>query len=423
MIKNLRDIIKISVIINMWFKKKSNDNGGEQSDIILESITDGVLMVDKNNVIHSFNHGAELITGWEAQDALTLDVHSVLQFVDDKGTLYDVGNNPFDKAQATHEEIKDNKAYLKTISGKVISTAIVVTPLLNDQGKTKGLVAVFRDVSEERQEEKQRAEFISTASHEMRTPVAAIEGYLALALNPKVAQVDEKARDYLEKAHASTQHLGQLFQDLLQAAKSEDGRLVNHPKVTEMSSFLRDLAGELKFSAEKKGLNVDLNLDGGGVENNVKQKVVAPLYYSYVDPDRIREAVTNLFDNAVKYTESGTIALGISGDRENVTLNISDTGQGIPPEDISHLFQKFYRVDNSATRTIGGTGLGLFLCRKIVELYQGKIWVESTLGKGSTFYMKFPRISKEKAESIKLTEASVVPAAPLNNSDPEQPQA
>lgn len=423
MIKNLRDIIKLSVIINMWFNKKNNKSKTSgQADVILQSISDGVLMVDKNNQIHSFNKGAEQITGWKAEDALTLDVHSVLQFVDDKGTLYEVGKNPFDQAQSTKQEIKDNKSYIKTISGKVISLAIVVTPIdinINESG----LVAVFRDVSEERQEEKQRAEFISTASHEMRTPVAAIEGYLALALNPKVAQVDEKARDYLEKAHSSTQHLGQLFQDLLQAAKSEDGRLVNHPAVTEMSSFLRDLAAELKFSAEKKGLNVDLNLDGGGVENAVKQKVVAPLYYAYVDPDRIREAVTNLFDNAVKYTESGTIALGISGDRDNVLLNISDTGQGIPAEDIPHLFQKFYRVDNSATRTIGGTGLGLFLCRKIVELYQGKIWVESTLGKGSTFYMKFPRLSKDKAESMKTADSSVSPAAPLDNVRTTQPQA
>lgn len=406
----------------MWFSKNKSSESSEQADVILESISDGVLMVDKKNTIHTFNRGAEVITGWKANDAITLDVHSVLQFVDEKGTLYDVGNNPFDRAHSTHQEVKDSKAYIKTISGKVISLAIVVTPISGDKG-INGLVAVFRDVSEERREEKQRAEFISTASHEMRTPVAAIEGYLALALNPKVAQVDEKARDYLEKAHASTQHLGQLFQDLLQAAKSEDGRLVNHPKVVDMSGFITELAGELKFSAEKKGLNVDLNLDGGGVENNVKQKVISPLYFAYVDPDRIREAVTNLFDNAVKYTEAGTIALGISGDKDNVTLTVSDTGQGIPAEDIPHLFQKFYRVDNSATRTIGGTGLGLFLCRKIVELYQGRIWVESTVGKGSTFYIRIPRLSKDKAESMKVTESTIMPAAPLENTIKTQPQA
>lgn len=405
----------------MWLKRKnSSKNPSYQADIILESISDGVVVVDTSNAIQTFNKGAEIITGWKAVDTTSLDVHSVLHFVDDKGTLYDVGNNPFDKATTSHQEVRDNKAYIKTISGKVISIAIVVTPLMKD-AEYNGLVAVFRDVSEERQEEKQRAEFISTASHEMRTPVAAIEGYLALALNPKVAQLDEKARDYLEKAHASTQHLGQLFQDLLQAAKSEDGRLSNHPKVIEMSTFIKDLTSELKFSAEKKGLNVNLNLGENEALGTIKQKVVSPLYYTYVDPDRIREAVTNLFDNAVKYTESGSVEIGITGDKDSVTVSVSDTGQGIPAEDVPHLFQKFYRVDNSATRTIGGTGLGLFLCRKIVELYQGRIWVESAVGKGSTFYMKFPRLSQEKAESLKQAEASVVPAAPIENSMTLQP--
>lgn len=400
----------------MWFKKKSTPgfSGKEQADVILQSISDGVIMVDGKNLILSFNKGAENITGWSSEDAVSLDIHSVLQFVDEKGTLYEVGKNPFDKVSTNHQEAKDNKAYLKTKSGKVISIAIVVTPVSLGED-TQGAVAVIRDVSEERQEEKQRAEFISTASHEMRTPVAAIEGYVALALNPKVAQIDEKARDYLLKAHASTQHLGQLFQDLLMAAKSEDGRLSSHPKVVEMSAFITELSSELRFSAEKKGLNVSLLLNGDGPTKNIKQKVISPLYYAYVDPDRIREAVTNLFDNAVKYTEAGTISLGISGDDNSVQIFVSDTGQGIPAEDIQHLFQKFYRVDNSSTRTIGGTGLGLFICRKIVELYDGRIWVESTLGRGSTFYMKFPRISKEKADGIRAAEASVVPAAPMGN--------
>lgn len=408
----------------MWLikKNKSAFHDGNQADIILESISDGVLTVDTHGIVQTFNKGAETITGWAAHDALNLDIHSVLQFVDDKGTLYEVGKNPFDKALDSHEETKDTKAYIKTISGKVISVAIVITPLL-DSNELVGLVSVFRDVSEERQEEKQRVEFISTASHEMRTPVAAIEGYIALALNNRVAQIDEKARDYLEKAHVSTQHLGQLFQDLLQAAKSEDGRLTNHPKVVDMGAFITDLAGELKFSAEKKGLNVELHLDGESSASTAKQKVIAPLYYAYIDPDRVCEAVTNLYDNAVKYTEAGTIALGITGDSNSVQISVTDTGQGIPPEDIPHLFQKFYRVDNSATRTIGGTGLGLFLCSKIAELYEGRIWVESTLGKGSTFFMKFPRLSNEKVESLKTAEASVVPAAPIDNAVPPQPQA
>jgi len=124
------------------------------------------------------------------------------------------------------------------------------------------------------------------------------------------------------------------------------------------------------------------------------------------DPDRMREVITNLFDNACKYTDQGKISLGLTGNDSVVQLYIRDTGAGIAPEDIPHLFQKFYRVDNSATRTIGGTGLGLFICRKIVELYQGRIWVESTMGSGSTFYINLPRLTTQKAEELMGAEST-----------------
>ena len=287
-----------------------------------------------------------------------------------------------------------------------------MAPLADSAKRTTGLVAVFRDVSEERAEENQRAEFISTASHEMRTPVAAIEGYLSLALNEKVATIDNRARDYLEKAHSSTKHLGQLFQDLLTSAKAEDGRLTNHPKVVEMGAFLEQLAQDLRFSAEKKGLFMEFLFGNSNIKDASSSgardmnKVIRPLYYVQVDPDRMREVITNIFDNGCKYTEEGKVSLGLTGNDGVVQIYIKDTGAGIPPEDIAHLFQKFYRVDNSATRTIGGTGLGLFICRKIVELYQGRIWVESDLGKGSTFYINIPRLTSAKAEQLMAAEAS-----------------
>lgn len=385
-----------------------------KSEIILSAIEDGVVLLDNSWTIQLFNAAATTITGWQHDEAIGLNIHAVLQFVDEKGTLYDVGKNPFDRAAADMAPVRDNTAYLKTRSDKTISVSVSVSPLLNKDGQMEGAVGIFRDVSEERQEEKQRAEFISTASHEMRTPVAAIEGYLALALNEKVANIDSKARDYLEKAHASTQHLGKLFQDLLTAAKSEDGRLINHPTVVDASQFLQEVTSDVRFTAEKKGLQLEFLLgnDGGHTVNadSGGQKVIAPLYNIHVDPDRLREVITNLFDNAVKYTETGKITIGLTGDDKVVQIRVSDTGQGIPAEDIGHLFQKFYRVDNSATRTIGGTGLGLFICRKIVELYNGRIWVESKLGEGSTFYINLPRLSTEKVQEIRALEASQVPA-------------
>ncbi len=170
-----------------------------------------------------------------------------------------------------------------------------------------------------------------------------------------------------------------------------------------MGAYLQEITDGMKFAAEKKNLLLDflLGSDGGHlVSANQRERVVRPLYYVLIDPERMREVITNLFDNAVKYTESGKITIGLTGDDKIVQFRISDTGHGIAAEDIPHLFQKFYRVDNSDTRTIGGTGLGLFICKKIVELYDGRIWVESEVGKGSTFFINLQRLSTERANEL-----------------------
>ncbi len=366
------------------------------SDLLIESIAEGVIVVDKEGQIQLFNKAAVSITGWSKVDALGLDYKSIIKLETEKGEPIDASLDPIKIVLASGKTQTDNSLKLKTHSEKTIDITLVVSPIMNTDLSIKAVVAVFRDVSEEKSEERQRAEFISTASHEMRTPVAAIEGYLALAMNDKVAKIDSAAKGYLEKAHASTQNLGKLFQDLLTAAKSEDGRLMNHPIVTNMTLFVEQLVEDLRFTAEKKGLTVIY--DYGDSRSGSKR--IKPIYYAHIDPDRMREVVINLFDNAVKYTEEGKIIIGFHGDQEKVTISVADTGAGIPPEDAEHLFQKFYRVDNSATRQVGGTGLGLFIAKKIVELYSGRIWVESKIGEGSTFFIELPRLDQAKAAQL-----------------------
>jgi two-component system, OmpR family, sensor histidine kinase VicK len=122
-----------------------------------------------------------------------------------------------------------------------------------------------------------------------------------------------------------------------------------------------------------------------------RKNMIKPLYYVKADPERIREVVTNLFDNAVKYTQTGFVRIGLTGNDKMVQIFVADSGMGMPSEDLPHLFQKFYRIDNSETRTIGGTGLGLFICKQILDLYNGQIWADSVAGKGSTFYINLPR--------------------------------
>lgn len=385
-----------------------------KSNIIINAIDDGVVMIDSTGTVQLFNPGAEKVSGWSAAETVGLDYRLIFKLINEKGEAYPEDKHPISQTFTSSLAIRDNKAIMVTKSGKQIAIDVSVSPLLeSDSNKLSGAVVIFRDVSSERSEEQRRAEFISTASHEMRTPVAAIEGYLALALNENVSKIDSKARSFLLKAHESTSHLGKLFQDLLTSAKAEDGRLVSHPVPLEMSEFLVTLSDSLRFSAEKKGLLLDFVLGAPSGENVTNGKVIKPLYYINADPDRLREVITNLFDNAVKYTESGRISLGLTGNKDIVQFYIKDTGPGIAKEDVPHLFQKFYRVDNSSTRTIGGTGLGLFICRKIVELYNGRIWVESEIGKGSTFFINLPRISSARAQELQAKEASQPNPSPV----------
>ncbi|MGH7194215.1 MAG: ATP-binding protein, partial [Candidatus Saccharimonadales bacterium] len=367
---------------------------------IFDSIEDGVVLIDGSRAIQLINPGAGAMCGWPAEEAMGIDVCNVIKLVTAKGEPVPEAENPFHQVFQSGQNIRGQDVFLVPRGkNQQIAINLSISPLVDDDKTVTAAAAVFRDVTQERAEQQQRADFISTASHEMRTPVAAIEGYLALALNDKVSTIDERARGYLEKAHASTQHLGQLFQDLLTSAKAEDGRLTSHPAVVEFGEFLEKLVSDLRLVAEKKGLFVEFitSSDADHVINATKEteaggeKVVRPLYYVHIDPDRMREVVTNLFDNAVKYTPEGKISLGLTGNDQVVQCYIKDTGPGIPADDLPHLFQKFYRVDNSATRTVGGTGLGLFICRKIVELYGGRIWAESELGKGSSFYINLPR--------------------------------
>ncbi len=392
-----------------------------KSDIILNAIDDGVVLIDEQQTIQLFNPAASKITGWPIQESTGLDYHAVLKLVDEQNKPYGDEQDPFSQVFKKHAPVRDNDAVLITQAGKSTGVSLSVSPLFDTNNRISGAVGIFRDVSQERGEEERRAEFISTASHEMRTPVAAIEGYLALALNDQVSKIDTKSREFLEKAHFSTQHLGKLFQDLLTSAKAEDGRLSSHPVVVEMGAFLEQLTNDLRFAATKKELSVEFVI--GATEPTLidaskegsMSKVVRPLYYTHIDSDRVREAISNLFDNAVKYTESGKISIGLTGNNEVVQIYIRDSGPGIPAEDIPHLFQKFYRVDSSATRVVGGTGLGLFICRKIIELYNGRIWVESELGQGSTFFINLPRLTTQKASDLQAKEASQTPLSPITS--------
>lgn len=363
-----------------------------QSEVVINAIGDGVMAIDSQGIVQLINPAAQRIIGWGKQDALALSYKSVLQLTNQKGEPLDLTADPIQQVLNTNQQIRDNDLTIITHSGKKIMGSLVASPI-GDMGK--GAIIVFRDITKEKAEEREQAEFISTASHEMRTPVASIEGYLGLALNPNTAQIDDKARDFIMKAHESAQHLGRLFQDLLDVSKAEDGRLSNNPKVVDIMAYTHDIIQGLEEKATEKGLRLVFkpNPDDG-------VKHVAPVYHVNLDNDHIREVINNLTENAIKYTPTGEVVVDISGTDDKIVLSVKDSGIGIPTEDMPHLFQKFYRVNNAETNQIGGTGLGLYLCRRLAETMGGRIWAESEYKKGSTFYLELPRINSQEATAL-----------------------
>lgn len=397
-----------------------NIDSSSKSKFIIENIDDGVILIDSDFNINLINPSAATLCGWKSEDASGINIDLVLRLVNNKGEAQNNEQNPIHQVFSNGQSVNIRALELIGKDNKNVPISIHITPLLNSDKKVESAIVVISNIAKEKSNEKQSADFISTASHEMRTPVAAIEGYLALTLNDKVSTIDNRARGYLEKAHSSTQHLGKLFQDLLTSAKAEDGRLTSHPVVLEMGEFITNLTNDLRLVAEKKGLAVEYK---GGHQNRISalgdagsEKIINPLYFVFADPDRLREVISNLFDNALKYTNEGMITIGLTGNDTVVQCFVKDTGPGIPSEDLPHLFQKFYRVDNSTTRTVGGTGLGLFICAKIIELYNGRIWAESEMNKGSSFYINLPRLSSQKASqmlSVGHSEIPIIPTDPV----------
>lgn len=389
---------------NIFSENSENKNSKNTSSsflgdgkAILDAVDDGVLAVDSKGNILAINPVAEQITGWNGSDAAGLVFNSVLKITNNEGGEMIEISNPVNRVLRTGENFTTRDLFIKTQSGKIVPIFLAVNSI---DSQNSGVVVVFRDISKELKDNREQAEFISTASHEMRTPVASIEGYIGLALNPATATIDARAKSYLQKAHENTKHLGQLFQDLLDITKAEDGRLKNEPVVLDAIEFSRNIWEGLKPKAEVKGLSYTFEPDS----HKTGEKTLTPVFFIHADRDHLHEILNNLFENAIKYTPSGMVSVNITGDNNNVQISVKDSGIGIPAEDIPHLFQKFYRVDNSETREINGTGLGLFLSRKLTESIGGFLDVESEYTKGSTFTVKLPRITRENAEKLKAIE-------------------
>ena len=416
-------------IFNLIKKKEPINNGqapqnpataqsANLANLVLNSIDEGVMIVHSSGIVVLVNPAAMRLLGTSDPNMVeNLQLASILNLENSEGTKIEDDVNPVLRAVMNGENFETRDLILVSIQEQRRPVAISVVCTTTGQNER---IITLRDIARELEEEGEQADFISTASHEMRTPVASIEGYLGLALNPKTATIDERARKYLEEAHASSKHLGRLFKDLLDVTKLDDKKIRVQLTPVEMASTVRSIAnGQVPMMSEK-GIHYTFGANAARSDNATR--VVNQEVYASVDIDFLREAVNNLVENAIKYTASGGgIWVNVRGDDDRVLINVTDTGIGISPDDLKHVFQKFYRADNSQTRTVGGTGLGLYLVKQRVEAMGGKVWAESSFGEGSTFYLSFPRITAEEYQRRKQIASNIEAMSQNTQTLPTQP--
>lgn len=376
----------------------ASDDIKRRAKIVIDNISDGITFIDANGIIHLFNPAAEQLLAWSEAETLQLNYKTIFRFVNSASQPISDAENPITRTLSSNKPQASDSFYLLTHSEQKVSVSIKVTPITTQDGDmtiNDGAIVVFRDITRERAEQNAQTDFISTASHEMRTPVAIIEGYLGMILNPETATIDNRARMYAQKAHDSVKRLGRLFQDLLDVTKADDHRIDNNPCLLDAKLVAKQVVQDFAGKAAAKGLTLQFNDTETGSSHG--ERVLAPPAIICADLDQLNEILDNIIENAIKYTKQGGVKVSVDVDSNRVRFTVTDTGIGIPEEDVPHLFQKFYRVDNSQTREIGGTGLGLYLIKRLADNIGGTIGVKSVYGQGSTFWLELDNLTREQA--------------------------
>lgn len=261
-------------------------------------------------------------------------------------------------------------------------------PLAEETGRNLGVAVIFHDVTDFVELDRVKDDFISIVSHELRTPLTSIKGFLRLLQAERVGPLNDKQRRYLETVLQQTDGLISLVGDLLDLSRMEAGKMRVERRPEDLAEIVREVAGTMEGLLEEKGLELRLDLPSD----------LPPVMG---DRERIRQVLLNLLHNSMKFTpRGGVIHVGLEGtDQGDVLLQVADNGQGIPPRDLERIFDKFYQVDSSSTRQQPGAGLGLPICRKLVEAMGGRIWAESDGRTGSVFKVVLPSADRQYPET------------------------
>lgn len=348
-----------------------------EADALFLSIGEGAIAIDSSGYVSRINQVALKILGIKADDILGKWYPDFVVLEDDNGDVIARIERPLTEALISGKPVF-RKVYLRRRDKARVAIALTVSPILSN-GRPIGAIEIFRDISEEVKLDKAKNEFIALASHQLRTPATGVKQYIGMLLEGYAGELTDAQLKFLRSAHEGNERQLRIIDDILKVAAADSGTLVLHKQkvniISLIKSAIEDHATSLTFS------NHTITFTH---EDNTA--------YARVDSDVFRMVVENIIDNARKYTYPGKgIHVTVTNTDKCVRLSVADEGVGIKKSDMEKLFKKFSRLDNPLSVSSGGTGLGLYWVKQVMDLHKGSVSVSSKLGKGTTFTLEIAK--------------------------------
>lgn len=347
------------------------EGGDSRLSAAIASMAEGVVLVSETGTIETANPVAQRLLGLAAGSDMS----------DVKAALESLGIRDLFAAQNDSAKKGENEFVGKARGGKILR--VKWNAVRDDRGRCMGNIAMLRDITAQIELDRSQTEFIAAISHELRTPLTTMQNSVSNMLAGVTGKITPKMQQYLNTMKGDCQRLARLINDLLDMAKLESGRMPINRGVTNLVEITGKAVDEFSAIAAEKGLSLELKASNG-------------ISRVYVDPQRIYQVLSNLITNAIKYTDKGgSVSLSLFEREYDVVVVVEDTGVGIAAEHQRHIFNKFYQISRQVGPGYNGSGLGLALSSEIIAAHDGKIWVESEIGKGSKFHFSLPKTSPQ----------------------------